>query len=332
MKLPDINDGLVVGILGAGAMGRGIAQIAALGGFPVILCDLDKDAEKSAKIFIDKMINRLVEKGKIKKQIAQKAIENIKLAGGKLSEFAKADLVIEAIVENIEIKKSVFAELESITGDNCILATNTSSLSVSEIANAVKNSGRVAGFHFFNPVPLMKIAEVIPGVLTDPSVSDFLLKLGKKFGHKTVLAKDYPGFIVNHAGRGYSTEALQILGETVTDIETIDALLRKAGGFRMGPFELLDLTALDVSHPVMESIYTQFYQEPRYRPSVITRQRLSAGLLGRKTGRGFYDYPPKPEADKKPQPTSHKKYKVWFGELYGEQRKPVLSILSDVNY
>jgi 3-hydroxybutyryl-CoA dehydrogenase len=168
---------------------------------------------------------------------------------------------------------------------------------VTSIAAACKRPERVAGFHFFNPVPLMKIVEVIDGLLTAPWVSDALLALGRRMGHTAVRAKDTPGFIVNHAGRGFVTEALRILGEGVADFREIDCIMREAAGFRMGPFELLDLTGLDVSQPVMESIYHQYYQEPRYRPSPIAAQRLTGGLLGRKTGRGFYDY-----AEGKPRP------------------------------
>jgi 3-hydroxybutyryl-CoA dehydrogenase len=185
--------------------------------------------------------------------------------------------------------------LEIVVGQDCLIATNTSSLSVTAIAAAAKHPERVAGFHFFNPVPLMKVVEVIDGALTAPWVAPALTALAQRLGHRPVRAKDTPGFLVNHAGRGYGTEALRILGESVTDVATIDAILKGACGFRMGPFELLDLTGLDVSHPVMESIYHQFYEEPRFRPSPITAQRLAAGLLGRKSKRGFYDYSGEPQ-------------------------------------
>src|SRR5262249_47050925 len=179
-------------------------------------------------------------------------------------------------------------QLEGIVGPGAVLASNTSSLSVTAIAAGLKQPGRVAGFHFFNPVPLMKVVEVVAGLKTDNEVTAKLTAYATAMGHTPVLAQDTPGFIVNHAGRGYGTEALRIVGEGVADFATVDRVLRDQVGFKLGPFELMDLTALDVSHPVMESIYHQYYEEPRYRPSVITAQRLAGGVLGRKTGERFY--------------------------------------------
>ncbi len=199
-------------------------------------------------------------------------------------------MLVEAIVENLEVKRRLFASLEDIVGADCVLATNTSSLSVTGIAAACRRPQRVAGFHFFNPVPLMKLVEVIDGLLAEPWVAEALMALALRFGHTPVRAKDTPGFIVNHAGRGYVTEALRLLGENVAEFFEIDRILVDAAGFRMGPFELLDLTGLDVSQPVMESIYNQYYQEPRFRPSPLAAQRLAGGMLGRKSGRGFYAY------------------------------------------
>jgi 3-hydroxybutyryl-CoA dehydrogenase len=204
--------------------------------------------------------------------------------------LADRDLVIEAIVERLDAKQALFAGLERIVGADCVLATNTSSLSVTAIASACASPQRMAGLHFFSPVPLMKLVEVVPGLLTATGISERLEAFARTLGHAPVRAGDTPGFIVNHAGRGYGTEALRIAGEGIADFATIDRILKRAAGFRMGPFELLDLTGLDVSHPVMESIYRQFYDEPRFRPSPITAQRLAAGVLGRKSGRGFYRY------------------------------------------
>ncbi len=279
----------IVGIVGAGLMGRGIAQITAQAGFDVRLIDVKAGAATDAKRAIDEVLATLVAKGKITSGGAAAAIGRIALPEA-LGGLAGCTIVIEAIVERLDAKQALFPALEAIVGDHCILATNTSSLPVTAIASACVHPGRVAGLHFFSPVPLMKLVEVIDGLLTEPSVVARLFEFGAALGHTPVRAKDTPGFIVNHAGRGYGTEALRIASEGIADYATIDRVLKRAAGFRMGPFELFDLTGLDVSHPVMESIYRQFYEEPRFRPSPATAQRLSAGVLGRKSGRGFYDY------------------------------------------
>jgi 3-hydroxybutyryl-CoA dehydrogenase len=280
---------LCIGIVGTGAMGRGIAQIAAQAGIRVLLFDALHGAAASARETVIATLGKLAEKGKISAESLAFASAKLEVVA-KLEGLASAQIIVEAIVENLDVKKALFQQLEDIIAANCILATNTSSLSVTSIAAACKRPERVGGFHFFNPVPLMKIAEVIDGLVTAPWVSEALLELGRRMGHTAVRAKDTPGFIVNHAGRGFVTEALRILGESVADFPEIDRIMREAAGFRMGPFELLDLTGLDVSQPVMESIYNQYYQEPRYRPSALAAQRLAGGLLGRKTGRGFYTY------------------------------------------
>ncbi|MGE0012704.1 MAG: 3-hydroxyacyl-CoA dehydrogenase [Azoarcus sp.] len=278
-----------LGIVGAGLMGRGIAQIAAVGGLEVRLFDARPAAPAEAIAAIVPMLDKLVAKGRLSEAEGAAAAARLKPAA-VLSDLAGCDAVVEAIVEDLEAKRGLLRELEAVVGDDCILATNTSSLSVTSIAAACAHPERVAGLHFFSPVPLMKIVEVINGARTLPAVCDRLTELAGRMGHSPVRAQDTPGFIVNHAGRAYLTEGLRILGEGVTDVATLDRVLREAAGFRMGPCELLDLTGLDVSHPVMESIHSQYYQEPRYRPSPITRQRLAAGLLGRKSGQGFYVY------------------------------------------
>jgi 3-hydroxybutyryl-CoA dehydrogenase len=280
---------LTLGVAGAGAMGRGIAQIAAQAGIRVLIFDLAPGAAAKARDAIGATLAGLAAKGRIAQEAADAATARVEPAAA-LEAFAPCQVVIEAIVEKLEAKRDLFRALEGIVGEDCILASNTSSLSVTEIAAACRRPGRVAGYHFFNPVPLMKVVEVIDALLTEPWVGEALVELARRMGHTAVRAKDTPGFIVNHAGRGYVTEALRLLGESVADAHVIDAILRGAGGFRMGPFELLDLTGLDVSHPVMESIYHQYYQEPRYRPSALAAQRLAGGLLGRKSGRGFYEY------------------------------------------
>ena len=279
---------LTLGIVGAGVMGRGIAQIAAQAGIRVLLHDSRDGAAAEARQSLDGVFGKLAEKGRISTTQHAAALARIETA--PIEAFAACDVVIEAIVENLEVKRELFRHMERIVREDCLLASNTSSLQITTIAAACTRPGRVGGFHFFNPVPLMKVVEVIEGALSDPWVAPALTRLATRIGHAPVRAKDTPGFLVNHAGRGYGTEALRLLGEGVAEFHHIDRILREQAGFRMGPFELLDLTGLDVSHPVMESIYEQFYHEPRFRPSPVIGQRLLAGLLGRKSGRGFYRY------------------------------------------
>ncbi len=279
----------VVGVVGAGLMGCGIAQIAAQAGFEVRLLDARCGAAAEAKASIEQVLRALVAKGRLRDDVAERAVASLALPPS-LAGLAGCTIVIEAIVEKLDAKQALFRQLEGAVGPDCILATNTSSLPVTAIASACAKPERVAGLHFFSPVPLMKLVEVIGGLLTSPSVEQRLFEFGAALGHTPVRARDTPGFIVNHAGRGYGTEALRIASEGVADYATIDRILKRAAGFRMGPFELFDLTGLDVSHPVMESIYHQYYEEPRFRPSPLTAQRLAAGVLGRKTKRGFYAY------------------------------------------
>ena len=270
-------------------MGRGIAQIAAQGGSTVKLFDVQPEAAVKAKADLSGQWDKLVAKNKLDATVADSCKSRVS-AVGTLADLADCHLVIEAVVEKLDVKQNLFAELESIVPPTTVLATNTSSLSVTAIAARLKNPQRFAGYHFFNPPPLMKVVEVIAGLKTDPSVCSELSSYAMQMGHTAVQAQDTPGFIVNHAGRGYGTEALRIVSEGIADFATIDRILRDQAGFKLGPFELMDLTALDVSHPVMESVYRQYFDEARYRPSVITAQRLAGGLLGRKTGEGFYKY------------------------------------------
>lgn len=278
-----------LGIVGTGAMGRGIAQLAAQAGLKVMLFDVKEGAVKEAKTFINGLWERSAEKQRITQQQAQQYSKQL-IETSELAALAPCDIVVEAIVEKLEAKQGLFSDLEAIVSEQAVLATNTSSLSVTAIAATCQHPERVIGFHFFNPVPLMKIAEVIPGLRTADEVTQRVNALGNVMGHFTAQATDTPGFLVNHAGRAFGTEALRILGESVADPATIDRIMVDQGGFRMGPFTLLDLTGLDVSHAVMESVYHQYYEEARFRPSPLTRQRLAAGLLGRKTGEGFYRY------------------------------------------
>ncbi len=290
MPLDATRTDLSLAVVGTGVMGRGIAQIAAQAGVRVLLYDTRSEAAPAARDHVAQMITRLAEKGRLAPDAAEAAIGRIEIAN-VLEHLAPSDVVVEAIVEELEAKRELFGHLEGIVSPECVLATNTSSLQVTAIAASCKRPDRIAGFHFFNPVPLMKVVEVIDGVMTAPWVGDALVRLAERMGHTPVRAKDTPGFVVNHAGRAYGTEAFQILREGIAEFHQIDRVLREGAGFRMGPFELLDLTGLDVSHSVMESIYNQYYQEPRYRPSPIAAQRVVAGLFGRKSGgRGFYRY------------------------------------------
>jgi 3-hydroxybutyryl-CoA dehydrogenase len=278
-----------VGVVGTGAMGRGIAQMAAQAGSSVLLFDMQPGAADTARQALADTWQKLTLKGKLTPEEQAEMLARVSCVE-TLSALAPCQLVIEAIVEKIEIKQRLFSELEAILATEAVLATNTSSLSVTAIGAALKRPGQLAGFHFFNPVPLMRVVEVIAGLKTHAGVCHQLTEFARQFGHTPVSAQDTPGFIVNHAGRGYGTEALRVVGERVADFATIDRILKDQMGFRLGPFELMDLTALDVSHPVMESIYRQYYDEPRYRPSVITAQRLAGGVVGKKVGEGFYAY------------------------------------------
>ena len=286
----DINrSDLVAGVAGAGTMGRGIAQVLAQCGARTLLYDAQPGAVQKAKEAIAQALGKLAEKGRLAPADVATAAGRIEIAPS-LEAFSPCHVVIEAIIEDLESKRKLFSALEGIVREDCILASNTSSLSVTEMAAACRRPQRVAGYHFFNPVPVMKVVEVVDGVLTEPWVGDALATLAKRFGHAPVRCKDTPGFIVNHAGRAFVPEALRILSEGVADFATIDRILFDAAGFRIGPFGLMDLVGLDVAHAVMKSMYRQYYEEPKYRPSFLAEPRVAAGLLGRKTGRGWYVY------------------------------------------
>lgn len=278
-----------LGIVGTGAMGRGIAQIAAQAGLDVKLFDQNPKAADEAIGFVAGLWQKKVSKGTLGEADRSRFLAALSPVTD-LSELADCEVIVEAIVEKVEAKQSLFAQLEALVGENTVLATNTSSLSVTQIASGCTRPERIIGFHFFNPVPLMKIVEVIPGVKTSPQVVERMLQLGRQLGHFAAEATDTPGFLVNHAGRAFGTEALRILAEGTAECADIDRIMTDQGGFRMGPFTLMDLTGLDVSGAVMDSIYHQYYQEPRYRPAYLVQQRISAGLHGRKTGEGFYRY------------------------------------------
>ncbi|TDC87173.1 3-hydroxyacyl-CoA dehydrogenase [Actinomadura sp. 7K507] len=284
------RDVRTVRVIGAGAMGRGIAQLVAAGGVTVEIADVRLEAVTDAVTQISAMFDKLVAKGRMPADDAAAAKERLRPVGEPLTPFQECDLVIEAIREDLETKRELFTALEKVCPEHTILATNTSSLPVTAIGAVLNDPSRVAGLHFFNPVPLMRLVEVIPGARTAEWIPDALTDLVKRLGHEPVLAPDAPGFLVNHAGRGLVTEALQILSEGAAEPADIDRIARDVLGLRMGPCELLDLTGMDVSQPVMESIWTGFYTEPRFRPSRLGRARVEAGLYGRKTGEGFYKY------------------------------------------
>ena len=276
-------------VAGAGTMGRGIAQVLAQSGVRTLFYDAQPGAAARALESIGQALSKQAEKGRIKDPDA--IVKRIEVVPGPTA-FAPCHVVVEAIVEDLAAKRILFSELEDIVDERCILASNTSSLSVTAMAAACKKPGRVAGYHFFNPVPVMKIVEVVDGVLTEPWVTDALTALARRFGHTPVRCKDTPGFVVNHAGRAFVPESLRILSEGVADHATIDRILMDAAGFRIGPFGLMDLVGLDVAHAVMKSMYQQYFEEPKYRPCFIAEPRVAAGLLGRKTKRGWYEYAP----------------------------------------
>ncbi len=280
---------LVAAVAGAGTMGRGIAQVLAQCGARTLLYDAQPGAAQKGRDSIAQALGKLAEKGKLAAGEAEKIVQRIEIVAS-LEALKPAHVVVEAIVEDLEAKRKLFTALEAIVPEGTILASNTSSLSVTAMAAACKHPGRVAGYHFFNPVPVLKIVEVVAGVRTQPWVTDALTALAVRFGHTAVRCKDTPGFIVNHAGRAFVPEALRVLAEGVADFATIDRILVDAAGFRIGPFGLMDLVGLDVNHAVMQSMYHQYFEEPKYKPSFLVEARVAAGLLGRKTGRGWYEY------------------------------------------
>lgn len=278
-----------IGVLGAGSMGSGIAQVASQCGHAVVLCDTNAVQLEKAKSGLAKTLEKLVEKQKISADESKQIQTRIQYSSS-VNDFEKCDLIIEAIIENLEIKKTVFSQLESIVSEVCILATNTSSLSVASIASACKNPQRVIGIHFFNPAPLMPLVEIIPAVQTSEATVKTARDLVDSWKKVTVLTKDTPGFIVNRVARPFYGEALRIYEEGIADFATIDWAMTELGGFKMGPFTLMDYIGNDVNYAVTESVFASFYFDPRYKPSLTQKRHAEAGWYGRKTGRGYYDY------------------------------------------
>ncbi len=270
-------------------MGAGIAQVAAVAGHTVKLMDNRPLAAAAAIAGIRSQIAKLADKGKLTQDAAAQASSRL-VAVEQLSELADASLVVEAIVENVQAKQALYCELEGIVGDDCLFGTNTSSISVTAIGAALKRPQRLAGLHFFNPAPVMALVEIVSGLATESAVADTLFATAAAWGKTPVHAKSTPGFIVNRVARPYYGEALRLLTEGAADCATLDAVMREAGGFRMGPFELMDMIGHDVNYAVTCSVWNAFYNDPRFLPSLVQKELLDAGFLGKKTGHGFYDY------------------------------------------
>lgn len=290
-----------VGVLGAGTMGAGIAQVAAQAGHRVVLVDVNESALEKAKNSFQTIFTKLVEKGKMTND---QFIETSNLISysSTFNAFSNCGIVIEAIVENINVKHTVFTQLESVVSKECILASNTSSLSIASIGSVLKKANRVIGIHFFNPAPLMPLVEIIPAVQTSEETLSFSKALIDSWGKTTVVTKDTPGFIVNRVARPFYGEALRIYEEGIADFATIDWAMTSIGGFKMGPFTLMDYIGNDVNYAVTESVFSAFYYDPRFKPSFTQKRHAEAGFLGRKSGRGYYNYAegvelPKPTED-----------------------------------
>lgn len=291
-----------VAVIGSGAMGTGIAQVAALAGHPVKLFDQRPGAAEQAVAALRAQLAKLTEKGKLDAPAAAAAAGRLSTAGS-LAELADARLALEAIAEDQEAKRQLFAALETVVGPECLFATNTSSISVTAIGAALHDPRRLAGMHFFNPAPRMALVEIVSGLGTAPEVAACLFATAAAWGKTPVHAKSTPGFIVNRLARPYYGEALRLAQEGAADYATLDALLREAGGFRMGPFELMDMIGLDVNLAVTRSVWQSFYHDPRFMPSLLQQELVDAGYFGRKSGRGFYDYradAPQPLPDNAP--------------------------------
>jgi len=278
-----------VGVIGAGAMGSGIAQVAATAGHKVFLFDVNEKSLELSKAKLAKVMARLVEKGRVSNDEATSIQSRIQYSNG-LDSFQNCNLIIEAIIENLKVKQGLFADLEKIVSSTAVLATNTSSLSIASIGGHLTNPERLVGIHFFNPAPLMPLVEVVPSLVTQQGLAEQVVSLIKFWGKSPVLAKDTPGFIVNRVARPFYSEAIKMLEEGFADVPTIDWAMKEIGGFRMGPFELMDLIGHDVNFVVTETVWKEMFYDPRYKPSITQKRLKEANRLGRKSGQGFYVY------------------------------------------
>lgn len=278
-----------IGVVGSGAMGSGIAQVAATAGHSVVVYDTNEQALQKAKTNLISTLAKLVEKQKLVQQDSDAILGRIDFVSAQ-EKFSSCNLIIEAIVENLEVKKSVFSSLEKIVSDDCVLASNTSSLSITSIASACKLPQRVIGIHFFNPAPLMPLVEIIPGIATEQGLAEECKALILSWKKTPVICKDTPGFIVNRIARPYYGEAMRMAEEGIADVATIDWAMKTIGGFKMGPFELTDLIGHDVNYIVTETVWKEFYYDQRFKPSLMQKRLLEAGFYGKKSGRGFYNY------------------------------------------
>ena len=278
-----------VGIIGAGTMGIGIAQVAATNGCKVWVYDANAKQVETATVGLEKTLTRLVDKQKISAEKMTEILANISIAT-ELKDFKDCELIIEAIIENKEIKTKVFTELENYVSENCILSSNTSSISITSLGAELKKPERFIGIHFFNPAPLMPLVEVIPSLLTEKTLAEKIYNLMKEWGKTPVIAKDIPGFIVNRIARPYYGEGLRIVEENIATPEQVDEAMKTLGNFKMGPFELMDLIGVDVNFAVTTTVYKDYFYDPKYKPSLLQQRMSEAKLHGRKTGKGFYDY------------------------------------------
>jgi 3-hydroxybutyryl-CoA dehydrogenase len=278
-----------VGIIGAGTMGIGIAQVAATNGCKVWVYDANAQQVETATQSLEKTLIKLVDKQKISGEKMTEILANISIAT-ELKDFKDCELIIEAIIENKEIKTKVFTELEKHVSESCVIASNTSSISITSLGAELQKPERFIGIHFFNPAPLMPLVEVIPSLLTEKSLAEKIYRLMKDWGKTPVIAKDIPGFIVNRIARPYYGEGLRIVEENIATVEQVDEAMKTIGNFKMGPFELMDLIGVDVNFSVTKTVYNEYFYDPKYKPSLLQQRMSEAKLHGRKTGKGFYDY------------------------------------------